>query len=103
VRLDAKALLAILIVFGTFVILGIYVYQGRAPEAVVAAILSGSLSGVVAFYFGHQNGSTSALATAATQLAAQAIEKRQPPLVLPVTLTAAPAPPAPPGTVSPAS
>src|SRR6266567_1015474 len=79
-KLDAKATLAILIV------LGIYVYQGRAPDAVTAAILSGALMGVVAFYFGHQNGTTSALAGAATQLAAQALEKRQAPIVLPLAV-----------------
>jgi len=94
-KLDAKAFLAILIVIGVFVILGIYVLQQRSPEAVVAAILSGALTGVVAFYFGQHNGTVTALATTATSLATQALDKRQPPVLLPVTLTAVVPPPAP--------
>ena len=100
-KVDAKAVLAFLIVIGTFSILGIYVYKGTAPDAVIASICSGALVGVVGFYFGHQNGSVTALANTATQLAAQAMEKRQAPLQLPVTLTAS-APAAVPGPVAPA-
>jgi len=75
-KLDAKSLLAILIVLGTFGILGIYVYEGKAPDAVIASILSGALVGVVGFYFGHQNGTVTALAATATQLATTAIAQQ---------------------------
>jgi uncharacterized membrane protein YjjB (DUF3815 family) len=102
-KLDAKSLLATLIVLGTFTILGIYVYKGTAPDAVIASILSGALVGVVGFYFGHQNGTVTALASTATSLATQALDKRQPPVVLPVTLTAVMPPPAtPPERAAPA-
>lgn len=97
VIIDAKAVLGFLVIVGSFVILGIYVFKGQVPDAAIAAIVSGAFSGVMAYYFGHQNGSTSALATAAAQLANQAIEKRTPTLAaLPVTVVAAaPSPPTP--------
>jgi len=88
-KLDAKSLLAILIVLGTFGILGIYVYEGKAPDAVIASILSGALVGVVGFYFGHQNGTVTALAATATQLATTAIASQQSsPVVATVPLVA---------------
>ena len=73
---DMKAVLAILIVIGCFGLLGIYVLRQETPDGVIIAIVAASLSGVVAFYFGHQNGTITALATSAAQLAGQAIEKR---------------------------
>ena len=67
----AQSIIAVLVVIGSFVIIGAYIIENRSPDGYVIAIVAGSLSGVLGFYFGHSNGTTSALATAATTLANQ--------------------------------
>jgi len=102
-KLDAKSVLAFLIVLGVFAILGMYVYQGKAPDAVIASILSGALVGVVGFYFGHQNGTVTALASTATQLASQAMQQTAPVTIPVKVIPVHPSEGSPPGTVSPSS
>ena len=63
--LDAKAVLAVIVVVADFVIIGLYIALNRMPDGYVIALVSGSLSGITSFYFGHANGTTSALATTA--------------------------------------
>jgi hypothetical protein len=65
----AQSIIGILVVLCSFTIITIYVIKGSAPDGYVIAIVSGALSGVTGFFFGHANGTTSALAVAATALA----------------------------------
>lgn len=96
-KLDVKGIIAILVILGVFAIIGVYVYRGQAPDAVVASLASGALMAVISFYFGHVNGAATALANQAAQLASQAItastQRRagDPPTVqAPVTVVAPP-------------
>lgn len=66
---SAQAVIGVLVVIGCFIIVGIYVVTGRQPDGYIIAIVSAGISGVSSFYFGHTNGTTSALAVAATALA----------------------------------
>ena len=75
---DAKALIAIIVIVGSFSLLGVFVVGGRTPDATTAAILAGSLSGVVNYFFGHLNGSLSGQLLATQQLA-QAVMLQLPP------------------------
>lgn len=67
----AQSVIAILVVASSFIVIIAYVFLNRIPDGYVIAIVSGALSGVTGFYFGHANGTTSALAVAATTLANQ--------------------------------
>jgi hypothetical protein len=90
-NLDARAVLSYLVVVAAFVVIGIYVFENRPIEAVVAAILSSSVSGVLSFYFGTKNGATTAMMAATTALANRAGPTV--PANDPNAPTAAPAPP----------
>jgi hypothetical protein len=107
-NLDARAVLSYLVVVAAFVVIGIYVLENRPIEAVVAAILSSSVSGVLSFYFGTKNGATTAMMAATTALANRAgptVPANDPnaPTVAPAPPPAAPPPPPPPpaGILSP--
>lgn len=64
--INIQGVIAVLVVIGCFALLGVYVVRGQAPDGVVIAVVSGSIMAVLGFYFGHANGTTSALAAAAT-------------------------------------
>lgn len=72
--LDIKGIVAILVVIGSFGLMGIYVYEGKVPDATVAGIVGTAMGLVLGFYFGHQNGSASALANQASVLNQQATQ-----------------------------
>ena len=93
--MDVKSVIALLVIAGTFAILGIYVVEGQTPDATVVGMISLPLGAVIGFYFGHINGAATALATATTTLAAAAqatVEKRAPidPLPVAPVIVAAP-------------
>ena len=67
--MSPQGILAVLTMLGAFFIMGIYVVRGQTPDATVVGLIALPLGAVVGFYFGHSNGTTSALATAATALA----------------------------------
>jgi hypothetical protein len=99
-KLDVRAALAILVVLGAFLIVGVpYVAFGRAPDKDVLLFANGAQLLVLGYFFGHINGAQTALTNSAVQLAQQAIEKRQQPSGVPIvaTLPVSPAagPPAP--------
>lgn len=71
--LDVKGLVAVLVVIGAFILMGIPVAENRTLDTANVAFSSGALMLVLGFYFGHINGAATALANNATALAAQAI------------------------------
>jgi hypothetical protein len=73
VNIDVKGIVAVLVVLGSFGLMGVDVVQGKTPDAVTIGFSSGALMLVLGFYFGHINGAATALASNATALAAQAI------------------------------
>lgn len=93
-KIDVKGIIAVLVVIGSFALMGVYVYQDRIPDATVAGIVGTSMGLVLGFYFGHANGSVAALASQAailnqqaTQILTRAASRRQsdpPPLIPPV-------------------
>ncbi len=90
-KFDIKGVLAIIVVVGSFVIVGVpYVVYGRIPDHDVLLFASGGQLLVLGFFFGHINGAQTALANSAVQLAQQAIEKRGIPLVATVPAIVAP-------------
>lgn len=94
---NSKTVIAVLVLVFSFGLLAFSMYLGNGkPDEVVASIASGAIVGVVGFFFGHQNGTQTALASSAVQLAQQAIEKRGATLVPVGTLAIAQAPPGPP-------
>jgi len=68
-NLSTQGILAVITMVGAFVLMGIYVYRGQTPDATVTGLIALPLGAVVGFFFGHSNGTTSALAQAATALA----------------------------------
>jgi hypothetical protein len=66
---NAQSIIGIIIVIACFFLMAVYVVQGRAPDAVIAGLIGTALGAVLGFFFGHANGTTSALAIAATALA----------------------------------
>ena len=70
---EVKGAIALLVIIGSFLIMGIYVIRGEIPDATVVAFLSLPLGAVIGFYFGHINGQATALANSAIQLSNQAI------------------------------
>jgi hypothetical protein len=94
VKLDVKGVLALLVVIGAFVIIGApYIASGRPPDHDVLLFANGAQLLVLGWYFGHFNGTQTALTNSALQLAQQAIEKRAAPtLPLVATLPATPVP-----------
>jgi len=64
-----QSVIGIMVVIGSFSLMALYVYRNEVPADYVIAIVASALSGVLGFFFGHSNGTTSALATAATALA----------------------------------
>jgi hypothetical protein len=68
-----KGLIAALVVLASFAMLGAYVWQGKAPDAVIVAVISGALNLILGFYFGHMNGTASAMTGTALSLSNQAI------------------------------
>lgn len=66
---NAQAVIGTIVVVACFALLTIYVLQERVPDAVIAGLVGTALGGVLGFFFGHANGTTSALANAATALA----------------------------------
>ncbi len=93
-KLDVKGVLALLVVIGAFVVVGLpYVLYGRAPDHDVLLFANGAQLLVLGWYFGHFNGTQTALTNSALQLAQQAIEKRAAPTVpLVAAVAAAPVP-----------
>jgi hypothetical protein len=73
VTIDVKGIVAVLVVVGSFGLIGVYVVQGKTPDTAILAVCGTSLGLVLGFYFGHINGAATALANSATELAAQAI------------------------------
>jgi hypothetical protein len=71
---DIKGIVAVLVVIGSFGLIGIYVLEGHVPDATVAGIVGTALGLVLGFYFGHVNGSTQAAANQAAQLSLQATQ-----------------------------
>jgi hypothetical protein len=67
--LSTQGVLAIITLLGAFLIMGVYVWRGESPDATVTGLISLPLGAVIGFFFGHSNGTTSALANAATALA----------------------------------
>lgn len=57
-----------MVIAGAFAIMGIYVVRGQVPDATVVAFLSLPLGAVIGFYFGHINGTATALSNSATSL-----------------------------------
>jgi hypothetical protein len=66
---SVQGVLAIIVVIGDFIVMGLYIALNRSPDGYIIALVSGSFFAVTGFFFGHANGSTSALAVAATALA----------------------------------
>lgn len=101
---DLKGIVAVLVVLGSFGLIGIYVLQGRVPDVAILGFCGTSTGMVLGFYFGHLNGSQTALASSAVQLAQQAIEKRavaQASAPLPVAVVSTQQAPGPPGPPAP--
>jgi membrane protein DedA with SNARE-associated domain len=58
--MDSKTLVALVILVGTFILLGFYAYQGKTPDAVMVAVV-GPLAGAAAgYFFGRANGAAEA-------------------------------------------
>ena len=99
-QLDVKGIVAVLVVVGSFGLIGVYVIHQEVPDVAVIGLCGTALGMVLGFYFGHLNGSQTALANAAVGLAAQALQKRATdnlgPSVPLVAVAAAPPPAAPP-------
>ena len=70
---DIKGIIAVLVIIGSFGLVGIYVERGVVPDATIMAFVSLPLGAVIGFYFGHINGAATALAQQTTALAAQAL------------------------------
>jgi hypothetical protein len=68
---NVQGVIAITVIVGSFLLVGVYVIRGETPDAVIIGLVSGAVMAILGFYFGHSNGTTSALATAATTLANQ--------------------------------
>lgn len=99
-KVDVKGVIAILVVLGSFGLIAPYVIQLRAPDHDVLLFVSAALMLVLGYFFGHINGTQTALANSAVQLAQQAIEKRSATLVPVATVPigqASPGPPSPAG------
>lgn len=68
---NVQGVIAVIVIVGSFALVGVYVIRGQQPDAVIIGLVSGAVMAILGFYFGHSNGTTSALATAATTLANQ--------------------------------
>lgn len=88
---SVQAVIAVIVVGGAFVLFGIYVYQGRTPDAVVTGFVSAAAGSVLGFYFGHVSGSTAALVGSVNALTANR-------LAAPTVIYGGTAQPPPPGT-----
>jgi hypothetical protein len=90
---DAKTLIAMLVVTGCFCLLGIYVFENRAPDQLVGYIVAGAMSGILGFFFGQHNGAISGQLQASSQLAQLLMSQLQqlppplPPAPLPAKVT----------------
>jgi hypothetical protein len=79
-NLDVKGLLAVVIVVLSFLLVALDVYVrifvrgGETLDPAVIGISSGAIFGVVAFYFGHANGTVTALAQSAAALSQTAVQ-----------------------------
>ena len=88
--LDIKGVIAILVVVGAFLLVGVpYVWHGSSPDKDVLLFAGGALMLVLGFYFGHLNGSQTALANSTVQLATLALRSSTVPA--PVSPPTAPA------------
>ena len=72
VSLDVKGVIAVLVVVGCFGLITPYVIRNEVPDSLVLTFVSGALMLILGFYFGHLNGTQTALANSAVQLASQA-------------------------------
>lgn len=68
-----KGVVAVLVVLGSFGLIGIDVVQGKSPDTAVLGVCGTAMGLVLGFYFGHINGAATALANSAITLSAQAI------------------------------
>src|SRR6267378_2693781 len=71
--IDVKGIVAVLVVVGSFGLIGIDVVQGKTPDTAVLGVCGTALGLVLGFYFGHINGAATALANSAVELSNQAI------------------------------
>ncbi len=98
-QIDIKGAIALLVIVGSFALIGVYALRNESPDVTVVAMISTPVGAVIGFYFGHINGAATQLATQTTALAAQALaastQRRggDPPVVTAPALVV-PAPPA---------
>lgn len=71
-KVDVKGAIAILVVIGCFGLIAPYVIRNEVPDGLVLTFVSGALMLILGFYFGHLNGTQTALANSAVSLATQA-------------------------------
>lgn len=71
-HIDVKGIIAVLVVVGCFGLIAPYVIRDQVPDALVLAFTTGALMLILGFYFGHLNGTQTALANSAVSLASQA-------------------------------
>lgn len=69
---DIKGVIAVLVVIGCFGLIAPYVIRNEVPDSLILTFVSGALMLILGFYFGHLNGTQTALANSAVQLATQA-------------------------------
>lgn len=73
---DAREILAVVVVLGSFGLLGGYVFTGGHLDSgtgvAIVAFCSSGLSAVLGFYFGKTNGAQAQLASSTAALAVQA-------------------------------
>lgn len=71
---DVKGIIAVLVIIGSFGLIGIYVERSQVPDATIVAFVSLPLGAVIGFYFGHINGAATALANSAISLSSSALQ-----------------------------
>jgi membrane protein YqaA with SNARE-associated domain len=59
-KMDSKTLVALVVLIGTFVLLGIYAWRGQTPDAVMVAVVGPLAGGAAGYFFGRVNGATEA-------------------------------------------
>jgi hypothetical protein len=80
-QLDSKTLVAIIVLLGTFILLGSYAWRGTTPDAVMVAVISPLAGAAVGYFFGRANG------TAEANLLAVLNERRSNITQLPIQVT----------------
>ena len=57
---DSKTLVAIIVLLGTFVLLGVYVFKGQSPDPVIVGVVAPLAGAAVGYFFGRANGTAEA-------------------------------------------